>query len=708
MVNRAIRYSGFLLILLTLNFLPVRPATAQSEQQEPGVFRSDRLEMYVKAGFGKLEINSWQGSWTPFRVNLANSGEQIIGRLIIASQSAANQNVQGRQFVKDIQLPTGSRQLHEIPVYLSSTADVEVSLEVDGRVIASTSLPVERQSGYNDQLRIAVVDNDSTTLNNLSAMLLNQQGNQNPRAPFEKVTPENSIQIQKQENDPNQPNNPQRNRRGPRFYPNGDMAAQPVVIAPEDLPRDFISYQPLEVVVLADAPLNQLTEDQAHALRNWVASGGLLIVTGGADMAGLRAGKLDDLMPVETEGSNSVAALAELTDLYGPFETPAPLLIMTGRTRSQAKAILGTNDKPLVAETRYGNGLVRFVAFNPKLNPYRNWNNGRYLWSDLLNPAVDTRPFYSRRGNFSDYLYTLADIKAASSSYFLIFLFAYVLIVGPVNYFVLKRMKKLDLAWLTIPAVAIFFTLISIGVAQFKRTDAVAADATLVELFQPDGVKNIRGGFLLRSDSNGTQNISLDGKTAFAVDNNTNGPPPVGNPIELERKPANFVLHVPSTNGAASYFSTRGVSNAQPQMIATREASASSIKVKNLSETEITNAVFVSPAGISDLFTLAAGEEKQIALNGPQAIPFVDWYAAQLPKDSSENEMFDGLAGSLLRGTGKNKTRLQAFLENELMNNVYKNIERPLLIGFADQNATAIDFADASKRRSKSLYVVYL
>jgi hypothetical protein len=150
------------------------------------------------------------------------------------------------------------------------------------------------------------------------------------------------------------------------------------------------------------------------------------------------------------------------------------------------------------------------------------------------------------------------------------------------------------------------------------------------------------------------------------------------------------------------------VSNAQPQMIATREASASSIKVKNLSETEITNAVFVSPAGISDLFTLAAGEEKQIALNGPQAIPFVDWYAAQLPKDSSENEMFDGLAGSLLRGTGKNKTRLQAFLENELMNNVYKNIERPLLIGFADQNATAIDFADASKRRSKSLYVVYL
>lgn len=712
MLNRAIRFLCFSLVLFSIGLsLPLSPTEAQTEQ-EPGVFRSDKLEMFVKAGFGKLEVNSWQGTWTPFRVSLANFGEQIVGRLVIASQSAANQNAQGRKFVKDIQLATGARQLHEIPVYLNGGADVDVTLESGGRTIAKTSLPVERQTGYNDQLAIAVVDNDSTTLNNISAMMLtNRNNNQTPRAPFEKVTPENTIQMQKQEDDPNQPpGGAQSNRRrgGPRFFGNGDISAHPVVIPPEDLPRDFISYQPLGVVVLGEAPLNQLNEDQARALKGWVGSGGLLIVTGGADLAGLRANKLDEIIPVEAQGSITVPALAELTDLYGAFDTPAALLVMGGRARNGAKVILGSNEKPLVAESRYGNGLVRFVAFNPKLNPYRSWNNGRYLWADLLNPAIDTRTYFTRRGNFSDYLYSLADIKAASSSYFLFFLLAYVLFVGPVNYLILKKLKKLDLAWLTIPAVAILFTLISIGVAQFKKTDAVAADGTLVELFQSDGIKNIRGGFLLRSDSNGTQNISLDGKSAFAVDNNTNGPPPVGEAIELERKSANFALRIPTTNGAASYFSTRAISDTQPQMIATREANANSIKIKNLGETEITNAVFVSNAGISDLFTLAAGEEKQIALNNPPSLPFADWYAAQLPQDTGENEMFDGLAGSLLRGSAKNKTRLQAFLENEMMNNVYKNIERPILIGFANQNATTIDFANASKRRSKSLYVVYL
>ncbi len=711
MLNRAIRFLSISLILFSMALsLPLQPTQAQTEQ-EPGVFRSDKLEMFVKAGFGKLEVTSWQGTWTPFRVSLANFGEQIVGRIVITSQAVASQNLQGREFVKDIQLPTGSRQLHEIPVFLSGGSDVDVILETGGRAIAKATLSVERQTGYDDQMQIAVVDSDSTTLNNISAMMLtNRNNNQTPRAPFEKVTPENTIQVQKQEDDPNQPsNNPQQNRRrGRPFWGNGDVAAHPVVIAPEDLPRDFISYQPVDVVVLGDAPLNQLTGDQASALKSWVASGGMLIVTGGADLAGLRAAKLDELIPVEAQGSTTVPALAEFTDLYGEFDTTAALLILSGRARTNAKTILGTNEKPLVAESRYGNGLVRFVAFNPKLNPYRSWNNGRYLWSDLLNPAVDTRNYFPRRGNFSDYLYRLADIKGASSSYFLFFLVAYVLIVGPLNYLVLKKMKKIDMAWLTIPAVALLFTLISIGVAQFQKTDAVAADGTLVEFFQNDGVKNSRGGFLLRSDSSGTQNISLDSKTAFAVDNNTNGPPPVGEAIELERQPSHFALRVPTTNGAASYFSTRAVSNSQPQMIATREANGNSIQVKNLSETEISNAVFVSNAGISDLFSLAAGEEKQIALNNPPALPFADWYAAQLPPDSGELEMFDGLAGTLLRGTAKNKTRLQAFLENEMMNNVYKNIERSMLIGFANKSSTIIDFSNASKRRSKSLYVVYL
>jgi hypothetical protein len=710
MLNRVIRFLTISLIFFSIAALFFQSTQAQSEQQEPGVFRSDKLEMFVKAGFGKLEVTSWEGNWTPFRVSLANFGDQIVGRIVITSQAVANQNAQGREFVKDIQLPTGSRQQHEIPVFLRGGSDVDVILEVGGRTVAKTSLPVERQTGNSDQLQIAVVDNDSTTLNNISAMLLtNRNNNQTPRVPFEKVTPENTIQVQTQE-DPNQAqNNPQQNRRrGRPFFGGGDVVAHPVVIAPEDLPRDFISYQPVNVVVLGDAPLNQLTEDQGRALKSWVASGGMLIVTGGADLAGLRAAKLDDIIPVEAQGSITIPAVAELTDLYGEFDAPAALLVMSGRTRANAKTILGTDEKPLVAESRYGNGLVRFVAFNPKLNPYRSWSNGRYLWSDLLNPALDTRTYFPRRGNFSDYLYSLADIKAASSSYFLFFLLAYVVIVGPVNYLVLKKMKKLDLAWLTIPAVALLFTIISIGVAQFKKTDAVAADGTLVEFFQNDGIKNIRGGFLLRSDSAGTQTISLDSKTAFAVDNNTNGPPPVGEAIELERKASHFTLHVPTTNGSPSYFSTRAVSESQPQMIATREANANSIKVKNLGDAEITNAVFISNAGVSDLFSIAAGEEKQIALNSPQSLPFADWYAAKLPQESGEVEMFDGLAGTLLRGTAKNKTRLQAFLENEMMNNVYKNIEHSMLIGFADKAPTTIDFSNASKRRSKSLYVVYL
>ncbi|MEW6129877.1 MAG: hypothetical protein AB1757_22745 [Acidobacteriota bacterium] len=719
MHNRLIK-----LILLTIifvlasGFFNLESGKAQTEAVEPGVFRSDKLEMIVRGGFGKVSVNGWQGTWTPFRVTLANQGEQIVGQIRIKSQSSINQNQQGREFIKTIQLPTGSRQYHEIPVFLYSGDNIDVTLEASGKVVAQTTLEAERQSGIDDELNIAVVDTDTTTLNNITSMMLtNRAGNNNqtPRNPFEKVTAENTIQIRK-EDTPQTASNPQPNRRrNPRFFGNGDVTAHPQVISAEDMPRDFISYQPVEVVVLGDAPLNQLTEDQAQALKNWVASGGMLIVTGGTDVAGLHAAKLDDLLPVSVESSATIAALPELTDLYGVFDNPAPLVVLSAKAKPDAKVILGTNDKTLVAENRYGNGLVRFVAINPKLNPYRSWNNGRYLWSDLLNPAIDQRGFFSRRGGSSDFLYSLANIKPASSSYFLIFLLAYVLAVGPINYLVLRKMKKLDSAWITIPAVAILFTMVSVGVGQFRKVEGIAADAVLVEFFQKESIQNIRGGFLLRGEGKGTQIVNLDGKTSFAVDDNRNGPPPVGKNIEIEREAAKLNLTVPTTNGTPGYFSLRSVINEPSMMIRTTE-NGTSVKIKNLSDKEISEAVYVCKSGITDLFTIAAGEEKEVALNNPQSIPFPDWYAAQLPpanpddpsQNNYESQMFDGLVNSIIRGTGKNKTRLQAFWENELMTNAYKNLEHSMLIGFTNHNPAPVHFNNATNRKSRALYVIYL
>lgn len=719
MLKRRIKlFAPVLVLLFIVTSLLQKNVSAQEElNQEPGIFRSDKIEMIVKAGFGKLEVNSWTGCWTPFRISIANQGEAITGKLSVLCKTS-NQNSQNRAFVKDIQLPTGSRQQHEISAFLSSSEDVEVNLISGGKTIASTLVKVDRQFGNDSQLSVAVIDNDSTTLNSITNMQIPRT---NSRLPFQKVTPENSTQQQEQTADttpqPAPPQNQnQQNRRRRGIPGQQETTVNPAVISPEEMPRDYVSYDSVDVVVINDAPLNQLTEDQARALKMWVASGGMLIVAGGVDVAGLRATGLDAILPVEAQGATSVPTLAELTDIYGQFDAAASLLVMNARVKPDAKIIIGTIEKVLVAEGKYGSGIVRFIAYNPKLNPYRSWNAGRHLWTDLLMPVVDLRsnnywagrirrPSATVSWNSQNFLFKLADIKPTSSNYFLFFLLFYVLAVGPVNYFALKYMKKLDLAWVTIPAVVLLFTTASIIIAQTKRGGTVSSDMSFVEVHQADGIKETLTGLLIRPESKGTEDVKIDGRDAYATDS-TQGPQnTVAEGLEATKGQANYLLKVPTANLTATILQIRSIAESKSPIVSMREE-GNAVKIKNLSDAPLTYAVYVSAAGMSDAFSLAAGEEKQVALNAPQGIRFRDWYFNQLPQDSDEQESLDGLWGAMNKGSVKNNTKQQGFFSDELMTGVYKNLEHPILLGFADKAANSIQVESVAKRRSKSFYFI--
>src|SRR3954453_14195415 len=111
--GRGIVYFALALAFLSLNFA-IGVSAQENAGAETGIYRTDNFEMTVKAGFSKLEVNNWMGSWVPFRITLVNQGPPINGRLIVHCESALNPTPQVREYVKDIQLPTGSRQLHEI------------------------------------------------------------------------------------------------------------------------------------------------------------------------------------------------------------------------------------------------------------------------------------------------------------------------------------------------------------------------------------------------------------------------------------------------------------------------------------------------------------------------------------------------------------------------------------------------------------------
>ncbi|HEX8087639.1 MAG TPA: hypothetical protein VF762_02225, partial [Blastocatellia bacterium] len=481
---------------------------------------------------------------------------------------------------------------------------------------------------------------------------------------------------------PPQPGPQRRPRRG--MPGSGQpITAHPSVLAPEDMPRDFVSYDPLDVVIINDAPLNQLNEDQSRALKLWVASGGLLVVTGGSDLAGMRLTGLDQLLPVEAQSAATTSSLSlpELSQIYGAFETGEQLTGMMARLSQGGRSLVGTDDRPIVAEKSYGSGLVRFVAFNPKLNPYRGWGAAKDLWNDLLLPAAESKPkhanwiTFGRRGNSSSnrwgvqsFLYKLAQIEPPSPRYFILFLICYVLAVGPVNYFILKWRRKTDLAWLTIPAVVLLFTIVSVTAAQMTRGgDSLMADVSIVELHQGEGIMNINTGLLIMPTSKGTQQLTFEGRDTYASDlndgNQTSSASASGN-IESERGPREFILRVPMTTWTSGIFRVRSVKEGRSPIVSAEPAGAdNAVMIKNLGGATMTKAVYLSPSGVSGLFDLEPGKEQRITLGSPQSSSFNAWYQNELGQGNNEGDLFPDLAGVLDRQIGGDRAITQGFFE---------------------------------------------
>jgi hypothetical protein len=689
---------------------------------ESGTASNGELEISVKAGFGRLEVNSWSGVWVPFRITLANQGPAVAGRLIVHTESNNGPSPQAREFVKEIQLPTGAHQLHEIAAYINSGENPSVRVASGDRVLIETTVQVQRNYGYSDQLEIAVVDTDPTALNNISQTQIQQQPIREPfklgaRAAVQQAAGQVNAQVPA--------NGPP--RRGSRNAGSGTQiySARPTVISPEDLPRDFVAYDPLDALVINDAPLSQLSEEQSRGLRLWVASGGLLVVTGAADLAGLRANHLDEILPIEAGTAASAAgfAVADMTQVYGSFETPDATPGLNARVKPGARALLGAADRPVVAERDFGNGVVRFVAINPKLNPYRGWNGAKELWADLLWPAAQAKPRHanwitsgnrgparSGRWGVQDFLVHLAELQPPSTKYVIFFLLAYVLLVGPINYAILRWRRKTDLAWLTIPAVVILFTLVSVTVAQISHGGkAVVADVSLVQLHQAEGVSTTISGLIVVPSAKEVQQLTFAGSNVYASDvfnGNQSGSASAAGAIECQRDQKEYSLRTPMTTRTASLFQLRAVREAEPPILAARP-SANAVTVKNLGDAPIVKAVYLSAAGASDLFDLAAGGEQQVALGPPPSQAFNAWYGTQVG-DADEAELFNDLASVLDREVGGDRAFSQGFFETQAMSDALKKLQRPIVICFIEKSPTEIGFKSTFKRNSKAFYVIHL
>ena len=228
----------------------------------------------------------------------------------------------------------------------------------------------------------------------------------------------------------------------------------------DDLPDLPPAWNGLDVLVLHDVDTGQLSASQMDALTAWLNTGGQLVVTGGIGWQ-KTATALADMLPVTISGSEAVADLPALQTAIGePFRDPGPYLVTTS-SLTNGEMLLHEDGLPLLAQRPFGQGSVTFLALDPSLAPLLDWAGSKVLWGLV----ADTIPMGLPWGN--GFQNGWAAVNAVTSLPTLAmppvlqlagYLLIYILVIGPLNYWILKRKNRRELAWITIPMIVLFFS----------------------------------------------------------------------------------------------------------------------------------------------------------------------------------------------------------------------------------------------------------
>jgi hypothetical protein len=344
------------------------------------------------------------GSWVAISVHLRNDGPAVSGELRLAGGEQGS-----TRFGTVVDLPTQSDKTYLLYAQPPSFGtQLELVLTDGDRTIATAKAPFTRHE--TTQLVVAVVA-------------------EHPERIVRSIDlPANEAQL----------------------------AAVVVSLAPEDLPERVEAWGVLDRLVWQDLDSDRLTGTQLAALRGWVAGGGRLVLAGGTVGPKAFSAFPDVLVPYRPLVTTDVPAAA-LAGVLGELPTNATTLPALSGELIGGRALATTGDRVVAAERSYGSGSVTLLGFDPSAGWIAETDASKNLWRRLL-PARGSSGLAFTNDNMLVNAVTQVPALALPPIDGLIALFgAYILLIGPLNYIVLKRLDRREWAWLTMPFFIVVF-----------------------------------------------------------------------------------------------------------------------------------------------------------------------------------------------------------------------------------------------------------
>ena len=367
------------------------------------------------------------GSWAAIAVHLANGGPAITGELRLAG------GTQGQtRFGTVVDLPTGSDKTYVLYVQPPAFgSDLEVALVDGDRKIETTKAKFTIHDPT--QMVVAVVAEHPERI----VDSLHLPANQNQLAPV--------------------------------------VAS----LAPEDLPDRVEAWGSVDRIVWQDVESSRLTNAQLDALRGWVAGGGRLVIAGGTLGPKALSAFPDVLLPYRPVVTTDAPATS-LGGLLGELPTTATTLPALSGHLIDGRALATVADQVVAAERPYGTGIVTLLGFDPGADWIAKTDTADVLWRRVLPARATTGLSFADDSMAVNAVGQLPALALPPIGGLIALLGAYIVLIGPINYFVLRRLDKRELAWFTIPAFIVVFAIGAYGFGAALRGGEVIVNEVAI------------------------------------------------------------------------------------------------------------------------------------------------------------------------------------------------------------------------------------
>ncbi|HEY2156035.1 MAG TPA: hypothetical protein VGH33_10430, partial [Isosphaeraceae bacterium] len=244
-----------------------------------------------------------------------------------------------------------------------------------------------------------------------------------------------------------------------------------------ELPGRPMGYDAFDAVVVDtnDKGLMASLSGKAEALKQWVGQGGHVVVAVSANWQAARDSVLGPMLPATPSGTIPISDVRTVESFAGATNQLAvgPQGLTIARLEEDrarpTKVLCSTATTPIVVRGTYGFGRVTVVALDVDQEPFASWPDRGLFWVKTM----DLRPLGSAdggqnrgrltqstvndlAGRLREALEQFPGVKLVPFGWVAFFIFLYILLIGPGDYLFLRKVvKRMELTWITFPAIVL-------------------------------------------------------------------------------------------------------------------------------------------------------------------------------------------------------------------------------------------------------------